>query len=376
MDKLAVYVHWPYCARICPYCDFNVYKGTRNEALIAAICNDLKHWRSLSGEREILSIHFGGGTPSLMSASNIEEIIKSVDELWGLPSGAEIGLEANPNDASSALWQDYRQAGVNRLSLGVQSFHDPALKLLGRDHDSDKAKEALKLARQIFGNVSLDLIFGWAGQTSELLSQDIDTALSFDPTHISTYQLTIEPDTAFDRAEQRGQSRAVNNDMSADFYERVCDRLIRAGFEHYEVSNFARNGKRSEHNLAYWQGHDYVGGGPGAHGRVSRDGKRTAYIAAPKPDEYITNVEANEFGAAEIEALEPADWAAEYLLMGLRIPEGISLSRFEEIGGAKLSTQTIVELQEEGLIKTDAERLAATDKGRVVLNAITEKLLA
>ena len=268
-NNLAVYIHWPYCARICPYCDFNVYKQKTDAGLTPSILSDLKGWREWGGPRDVSSIHFGGGTPSLMSAEDISKTISQIKNLWGLNEACEIAIEANPHDADDAKWKAYREAGINRLSLGVQSFHDPALKLLGRDHDAAQAKAALELAVDIFPSVSLDIIFGWAGQTQGLLQADLDIALASGANHISTYQLTIEEGTAFAKAEARGDIKAVDSDKSADFYELVRDRLIAEGFEHYEVSNFAKPGHRSQHNLAYWQGRDYVGVGPGAHGRVS-----------------------------------------------------------------------------------------------------------
>jgi len=253
MDKLAVYIHWPYCARICPYCDFNVYKRKKDKTLLPAILADLKHWREISGPREITSIHFGGGTPSLMTPPQIEAVIDSVNSLWGL-GDVEIALEANPHEMNAANWHGYRAAGLNRMSLGVQSFHDGALSFLGRDHDGKAARAALDMALEIFPNVSADLIFGWAGQSQADLTADLSVLLQAGVQHISTYQLTIEDGTAFAKAETRGQKRAVDPDMSADFYDYVRDTLKSSGFHHYEVSNFAKPNYQSQHNLAYWRG--------------------------------------------------------------------------------------------------------------------------
>ena len=213
---LAIYIHWPYCARICPYCDFNVYKQKTDETLLGAICQDLKGWREWSGLREIISVHFGGGTPSLMRGADIAAVLKTIDDLWGLPEGAEIGLEANPNNAATAKLDAFKVAGINRLSLGVQSFHDAALKQLGRDHDSAAARIAIAQAVERFPSISADLIFGWRGQTEELLRADIQALLDLNVSHISTYQLTIEDGTAFAKAEARGDVQAVDNDQSAD----------------------------------------------------------------------------------------------------------------------------------------------------------------
>jgi len=372
---LAIYIHWPYCARICPYCDFNVYKQRENVELITSIQSDLKEWRDWSGPRQVSSIHFGGGTPSLMTAEEIKSAIQSVSELWGLGDDVEIAIEANPHDADAAKWKAYRKAGINRLSLGVQTFHDPALKLLGRDHDAAQARAALELAVEISPSVSLDIIFGWAGQTEALLDADLDIALNSGAQHISTYQLTIEDGTAFAKAEARGDIKAVDSDKSADFYDLVRERLINEGFEHYEVSNFARTGHRSQHNLAYWKGRDYVGVGPGAHGRLTVDGERYATIAEMRPQDYQDKVAATGLGLAEKEMLSPTAWAEEYLLMGLRIEEGTSMVRYREIAGKALPLDVIQELVQNDLLIQEDGNLKATSQGRLLLNSVTEKLL-
>ena len=372
---LAAYIHWPYCARICPYCDFNVYKQKDDIGLIGSIAADLNGWRDWSGPREVTSVHFGGGTPSLMTGRDIAAIVETARSLWELSGTCEIALEANPNDADAELWKAYRQAGVNRLSLGVQTFHKPALKLLGRDHSAEEAKAALDMAVEIFPAVSLDLIFGWRGQTEDLLQQDLDIALASGVQHISAYQLTIEEGTAFAKAEARGDMKAVDGDRSADFYDLVRGRLTSQGFDHYEVSNFAKPGHRSRHNLAYWQGRDYVGVGPGAHGRLTVDGTRYATIAAMRPADYRKRVAETDLGIAEKERLSHEAWAEEYLLMGLRIEEGISASRFEEIAGRELPERVIAELSDDGLVERNGDNLKATPEGRLVLNTVTEKLL-
>jgi len=374
MDKLAIYIHWPYCARICPYCDFNVYKRREDDALLPAILKDLEHWRELSGLRQISSIHFGGGTPSLMSSSQVGAVIEQVDNLWGV-GDIEIALEANPHEMSAEDWRGYHAAGLSRLSLGVQSFNDAALSRLGRDHDGETARAALDLAMEIFPSVSADLIFGWAGQTQAQLDADLDGLLSAGVPHLSTYQLTIEDGTAFAKAEIRGQSRAVNSETSADFYTMVQARLNISGFEHYEVSNFAKAGHRSQHNLAYWQGIDYVGVGPGAHGRITNSGIRTATIAHLAPRAYVGAVAETQTAIDSREVLSAQDWAAEYLLMGLRIDEGVSLTRYAELSGEALNANELAYLIDDGLLSREGDRLKATYEGRLVLNSVTETLL-
>ena len=373
-DKLAVYIHWPFCARICPYCDFNVYKRREDNALLPAILADLKHWRELSGPRDVTSIHFGGGTPSLMKPAQVSAVIDRVSSLWGVDN-IEIALEANPHEMNAEDWHDYASAGLNRLSLGVQSFHDEALSFLGRDHNGETARAALDLALDTFSTVSADLIFGWKGQTNSDLSADLSTLLTAGVPHISTYQLTIEDGTAFAKAEGRGQKRAVDPDLSADFYDQVRETLGASGFDHYEVSNFAKPGHRSCHNLAYWQGLDYVGVGPGAHGRITKDDKRTATIAHLKPGEYARAVTEKGTGIGSLEALTGMDWATEYLLMGLRIEDGISLNRYTQLSGRKLNASEMSHLIQGGLLLQQGDTLKATTDGRLVLNAITERLL-
>ena len=374
MKKLAVYIHWPYCARICPYCDFNVYKRRDDDALLPAILTDLAYWRELSGPRQISSIHFGGGTPSLMTPAQISAVIEQVDKLWNLGE-IEIALEANPHEMNASDWRGYRAAGLNRLSLGVQSFNDAALKHLGRDHDGETARKALNLAMEIFPSVSADLIFGWAGQRLEQLNADLAGLLTAGVPHLSAYQLTIEPGTAFAKAETRGESRAVSADISADFYDVVRARLVAEGFDHYEVSNFAKPDHRSQHNLAYWRGIDYVGVGPGAHGRITSGGERTATIAHLSPRAYAASAAQTQTGIDSRETLSAQDWAAEYLLMGLRIEEGISLARYAELARQDLNESELGHFIAGGLLLRSGDRIMASAEGRLVLNRVTEKLL-
>ena len=374
MDPLAIYIHWPYCARICPYCDFNVYKRRDDDALLPAILGDLEYWRDLSGPRQVSSIHFGGGTPSLMTPEQLGEICDKINGLWGF-SDIEIALEANPHEMNAEDWRDYRAAGLNRLSLGIQTFNDKALDFLGRDHDSETAQAALDLALDIFPNVSSDLIFGWAGQTKQNLAHDLKILLKSGLPHISTYQLTIEDGTAFAKAETRGQNKAVNSDMSADLYDDLRGTLTSSGFNHYEVSNFAKPGYQSKHNLAYWRGWDYVGVGPGAHGRITIDNQRQATVAHMRPKAYADAVKQMGCGLESRETLLPEDRAAEYLLMGLRIDEGISLENFAQMAARALNENEVRHMIDDGLLSLENNTLRATSEGRLVLNAITERLL-
>ncbi len=375
VDSLAVYIHWPYCARICPYCDFNVYKARQDDHLIGAILKDLSYWRNWSGPRAITSVHFGGGTPSLLPSASLAKITAHVDELWGVSTATEIAIEANPNDCDDAQWRKMANAGVTRVSLGVQTFIDDTLNFLGRDHSAAAAQTALAAAINIFPSVSLDLIFGWAEQTAKQWNYDLERAVASGADHVSAYQLTIEPGTAFAQMEARGQSKSVDEMQSADFYEAASKALLAAGFEHYEVSNFARPGHHSRHNLSYWQGEDYVGVGPGAHGRLTRNGQRTATIAALRPKEYQERVNQTGSGIAEKEALSATAWAEEYILMGLRISAGLCLQKYADISGSPLSPARLRPFIEDGYLIQKEGRLFAAPKGRLVLNHITEKLL-
>lgn len=372
---LAIYIHWPYCARICPYCDFNVYKTREDGDLIASIAKDLAYWREQSGARHIHSVHFGGGTPSLLAPFQIETLLKTVDHLWGLPAGTEIALEANPDDANSVKWQGYESAGLNRLSLGVQTFHDVGLTLLGRNHDSASGLHALRMARDIFPNISLDFIFGWKRQTLAMWELDLSTALDYAADHISAYQLTVESNTAFGKALERGNNLAVSEDQSADFFDATRARLTTADYEHYEVSNYAKAGKRSQHNMAYWKGYDYVGAGPGAHGRLTQLGKRLATVAEMRPNDYAFSVQAKGHGLAEQDTLSPEDWGDEYVIMGLRLMEGISLKRYLDISGKDLDQSRMEALAQMGLVDIKGDNLRASPEGRAVLNTVCHKLL-
>ncbi len=378
MERIGLYVHWPYCTRICPYCDFNVYKNkadTQTE-LVAAILTDLQYWREMSGARVLSSIHFGGGTPSLLSAKNMQRIIDTATGLWDRADNLEIGLEANPCDISKTGLEKWRSAGIERLSIGVQSFDNDVLAFLGRDHNGQQSLGALTQAVDIMPRVSADLIYGWAGQNLEAWRQDLDAAIGTGVSHISAYQLSIEERTAFARSEMRGKSKAVDSDLSADLYELGVEVLSNAGFAQYEVSNFATTKTaRSRHNLLYWQGGDYIGVGPGAHGRITKEGVRAATICARKPQNYTAHVNRNGHGMVTHDLLDTTAWGQEYILMGLRISSGISLRRFEDISGQSLNPDTLNNFIHAGLLACTDDSLAATHKGRLVLDYISHELL-
>lgn len=375
---LGVYVHWPYCARICPYCDFNVVRerGRKAEqaALAAAILADLEAQRALTGPRPLVSIFFGGGTPSLMDPAMAGEIIAAARRLWTPQGEIEISLEANPTDAEADRFAALADAGVNRLSLGLQSLDDEALAFLGRNHDAATAIRAAERARAIFPRLSLDLIYARPGQTPEAWAGELERALALVPEHVSPYQLTIEAGTAFDRAVGRGRFTPPDPDLAADLFDVTQAVLGEAGFTAYEVSNHARGeAARSRHNLVYWRGEDYVGVGPGAHGRLTLADGRHATAAHAGIAGYIAAVAEAGTGFETDQTLTPAEAAEERLLMGLRIEAGVG---FEEVAalGLRPGQAAVRDLVEAGLLRDDPHRLAATPAGRLVLDRLTATL--
>jgi oxygen-independent coproporphyrinogen-3 oxidase len=373
--KLGVYIHWPYCARICPYCDFNVFKdrgGEEPAALARAIVADLEAQAAITGPRELASIFLGGGTPSLMDPAWAAGMVAAAKRLWTPAAGLEVTLEANPTDAEAERFAGFADAGVNRLSLGLQSLDDPALKFLGRNHDAETAIRATKAAARAFPRLSIDMIYARPGQTPAAWAQELKAAVDLGAEHVSPYQLTIEAGTAFDRAVRRGQFAPPDGETGAALFDTTQEVLQAAGFDAYEVSNHARGvAARSRHNLIYWQGRDYVGAGPGAHGRIAVDGNRQATHAASKPADYIARVAQTGLGFATREALDPFEAAQERLLSGLRITEGVPLA---EVAALAIPPRKIADLIDLGLLADDSLRLRATPAGRLVLDRLTMEL--
>ena len=374
---LGVYVHWPYCARICPYCDFNVVrdrgKTAEQQALADAIVADLEAQRLLTGERQLLSIFFGGGTPSLMDPAQVARVIDTAKRLWSPVADLEISLEANPTDAESGRFAALADAGVQRLSLGVQALDDASLKALGRNHDAGAARRAIAAATKAFPRLSIDLIYARPGQTDAAWRAELSEAIALGPEHVSPYQLTIEHGTAFDRAVGRGTLVVPDEDLAATLFETTQEVLEAAGFDAYEVSNHARgDAARSRHNLVYWRGVDYVGVGPGAHGRLALPEGRAATVAHRAIKDYVAAVAGAGFGF-EREILNPEEAAEERLVLGLRIDDGVS---FEEMAPLGLSPDLpkVRDLVETGLLVDDRQRLRATRQGRLVLDRLTGAL--
>jgi len=377
-SDVGLYVHWPYCARICPYCDFNVVRDrgrTEEQAgLVEAILADLCAQRDLTGPRRLASIFFGGGTPSLMAPDAVARIVAAARDLFPPAGDIEITLEANPTDAEAGRFAALADAGINRLSMGVQALDDAALRFLGRDHSAAEALRAVDLARRAFDRLSIDLIYARPDQTPEDWAAELMAALALGFEHVSPYQLTIEPTTAFGRAFARGTLTPPDEDRAASLYETTQDVLSAAGFKAYEVSNHARGrAARSSHNLHVWRGGDYLGLGPGAHGRLTLDGVRTATVTHRRIADYVAGV-SGLTPWSERDAQTAADAAEERLLLALRTTEGAPVALLSALG---LSPEgaPVAYLIGDGFLTLKADRLIATERGRPVLDGVLKALL-
>lgn len=373
-----VYLHWPYCTRICPYCDFNVYAAKARDTgpLVEAMLADLSGWRERSGARKVDTVFLGGGTPSLMAADAVARVLERVETLWGIAPGAEITLEANPDEASR--FGEFAAVGVNRLSLGVQSMNDAQLAFLGRTHSAADAVAAFRAAEGKFRSVSIDMIYARPGQTLPDWRAELAAALALGADHLSLYELTIEPGAAFARAVKRGDWTPPNDDAGADLYELTQEMTDAAGYPAYEISNHARGADHeSRHNRIYWSSGDWVGVGPGAHGRLTAsDGEsvaRWAVEAADKPGDYLARVTTTGVGWAQTEELDGLAQARERVAMGLRVIEGLAVSDITELGFA-LDDAKLVAFAELGLLSTANGRVALTAKGRLAADRIAAEI--
>jgi len=373
-----LYVHWPYCARICPYCDFNVYaaKDRDPSLLVDAICTDIREHRQRMPEHGALdSVYLGGGTPSLLAPEDVERILIAADDVFGVKPGAEVTLEANPNDVMRADLTGLKSAGVNRLSVGVQSLRDSALAFLGRDHDADGARASVARAMRVFRSVSVDLIYARPGQQTDDWQNELEDVLAMGMPHLSLYELTIKEGTAFGLAVGRGQINPMPDDDQADMFELTQDLLEKAGLPAYEVSNHAMSPEyQSVHNLIYWQGGDWIGAGPGAHGRVTVSGHRYAYEAHRRPEVYMANVQALGSGWGDAERLDANAIAQELLAMGLRPASGIDVARIEAVSGRPVSREKIAVFVDQGWVNFDQGVLSLTPSGRLLADALTAQL--
>jgi oxygen-independent coproporphyrinogen-3 oxidase len=374
-EPLALYVHWPFCVSKCPYCDFNshVRSSIDQDEWRDALLADLAYEASLLSDRSLTSIFFGGGTPSLMEPSAVSALISAARMHWPASDNIEITLEANPNSVEAARFADLADAGVNRLSLGLQSFDDANLAFLGRAHSSDEGQRALDIAQKHFPRVSFDLIYALPGETEASWSTTLDQALGKGTSHLSLYQLTIEPGTRFASMVARHEFEPLGGDEAATLYELTSERTSAAGIPAYEVSNHARKGQESRHNLTYWRYGDYAGVGPGAHGR--RLGKRT--MRHRKPENFLSGMKRNGHGMVEEEALTSAEGADEALVMGLRLSEGIDLQALSERFSRPIVDERAVDrLIGSGHLERHGNRLSTTPSGRLLLDRVIAEIAA
>jgi putative oxygen-independent coproporphyrinogen III oxidase len=377
VSDFGIYVHWPFCASKCPYCDFNSHvraAGIDEARFLAAYRRELAHWAARRPGATVTSVFFGGGTPSLMSPDTVGTILATIAQHWGIAPGAEITLEANPSSVEAARFRGYRAAGVNRVSLGVQSFDDGELKTLGRLHTAAEAKAGIAVARETFERFSFDLIYARSRQTPEAWRRELAQALEQAGRHLSLYQLTIEPGTPFAQLHTAGRLTVPNPDAALELYEITQEMTERAGLPAYEISNHAASGEESRHNLLYWRYGEYVGVGAGAHGRLVLDGRRHAIVTERQPERWAERVETTGHGALETTPLSPTEQADEALLMGLRLTEGLDLDRLAAVGGLVPAASAIAELIELNLLEWSGPRLRAARDGRFVLNEIVLRL--
>jgi oxygen-independent coproporphyrinogen-3 oxidase len=378
-----IYVHWPFCAAKCPYCDFNshVRAAIDEEGWVKGIERELDWTARAQGggghasRPAVETIFFGGGTPSLMQGRSAARILDRIARNWPVTRDIEITLEANPASADAARFADYRKAGINRLSLGVQALNDADLKKLGRLHDAAEAKNALALAMRNFERVSLDLIYARPDQTIAAWKDELDAALAFGTEHLSLYQLTIEPETPFALLHQKGALKIPTDDLAADLYQLTQERTGAAGRPAYEISNHARPGAESRHNLIYWRYGDYAGVGPGAHGRLALNGRRTATSTIRLPERWTAALEKDGHAFAEQMPISDAEAAREHLMMSLRLREGLDLAAYERRWNARPSATRIASLAEAGFVTADNAMLRATPQGKLVLNRLIGELL-
>lgn len=373
-----LYLHWPFCEAKCPYCDFNshVSRQIDQSAWRDAYLSELKRAAGETPGRVLNAVYFGGGTPSLMDPDVVADVIACIRQLWPTSNDLEITLEANPGSVEAGRFADYRAAGVNRISMGIQALNDSDLKRLGRIHTTEEALAAFDIARNAFDRVSFDLIYGRQDQTLHDWKIELKQALSLAIDHISLYQLTIEQGTAFGDRYNIGKLRGLpSDDLGADMFEATQDICGEFGMPSYEVSNHARDSAQSRHNLIYWRYGDYLGIGPGAHGRVTLNGTKLATRAFSNPKRWLDGAKSSAT-EHEREILTRQDQASEFLMMGLRLREGIDLRRYEAILGAPINSEALSNLQDIGMISIHNRQLIVSNQGVILLNAVLEALLS
>jgi putative oxygen-independent coproporphyrinogen III oxidase len=370
-----LYLHWPFCMAKCPYCDFNSHVSARIDQTRwqSAYLSEIDRVAAETGPRILRTVFFGGGTPSLMDPALVDAVLTRIRARWPIANDLEVTLEANPTSVESSRFRAYAQAGVNRLSMGIQALNDPDLRALGRMHTAAEARAAFDIARAHFPRISFDLIYARQGQTPAQWRAELRQALDMAVDHLSLYQLTIEDGTAFGDRFARGRLPGLpTEDAGAEMFEITQEFCTDAGKPAYEVSNHAETGSESRHNLIYWRYGDYAGIGPGAHGRLTRSGTRFATDTPTNPQAWLTQVETTGDGTRSRTPVPLTDQAAEYLMMGLRLTEGIDLARLRRLLGRDLDTTRMEDL---GMLHRDPARLRATAKGRMVLNAVLRDLL-
>ena len=375
----ALYIHWPFRLAKCPYCDFNshVRETIVQSQWEAALLADLRHEAQAASGEKLESIFFGGGTPSLMPPALVARLLGEAERLWGFAPGIEITLEANPSSVEAAKFAALAGAGVNRVSLGVQALDDASLKALGRLHTAREALDAVAIARSAFDRYSFDLIYARPDQTPRMWADELKQAISEAAEHLSLYQLTIEEGTPFFGLHAAGKLQTPDEATSRALYDVTQEVCAREGLPAYEISNHARAGAECKHNLVYWRGEEYAGIGPGAHGRLDIDGVRHATATERRPEAWLLNVEERGHGVVTDDSLNSEERADEFLLMGLRLAEGIDPKRYAQLSGRKLDPHRIAMLREEGAIAVDADgRLRVTKSGFPVLDAVVADLAA
>ena len=379
-SAFGVYVHWPFCLSKCPYCDFNshVRHGPIDEERFArAFAREIETTAARAPRREVSSIFLGGGTPSLMKPQTVGAILDAIGKHWRVAGGAEVTLEANPTSVEATRFAGYRAAGVNRVSLGVQALDDASLKALGRLHSAREALDAVAIARKSFDRYSFDLIYARPDQTPERWADELKLAISEAAEHLSLYQLTIEEGTPFFGLHAAGKLKTPDEALARELYDVTQEVCAQQGLPAYEISNHARAGAECRHNLVYWRGEEYAGIGPGAHGRLDIDGTRHAIATEKRPEAWLMRVEANGHGVVTDDLLNSEERADEFLLMGLRLTEGIDPQRYAELSGRALDPKRIALLREEGAITVDGSgRLRVTQAGFPVLDAVVADLAA
>ena len=377
-----IYIHWPFCKSKCPYCDFNSHVRERidQQRWRDALLRELDHYADATAGRTVTSVFFGGGTPSLMDPATTGALIDRIQQRWRVANSLEVTLEANPTSVEADRFQAFRTAGVNRVSLGIQALDDASLRFLGRQHDAAEALGAIELAARTFDRFSFDLIYARPEQTVAAWQAELTRALDFAVGHISVYQLTIEEGTAFHPAYLRGEFRIPDEELAGDLYEATQELLGAAGLPAYEISNHARPGEESRHNLTYWRYGDYVGIGPGAHGRLTLDGGKRATRAHRAPEIWLERVARHGHGGHAPESIDANARGTELLMMGLRLTEGVARARLVEETGrdldALVDSDALKRLVDGGFLEMDATTLRATPAGRQRLNAVLSALLA